>query len=333
MRLSDAAKLRGRTFAGPEDFPAMRDCANASFAADGVEVFRTVDDMARDYAAFTSCVPTRDVWLAHVGDELAGYVRCWDWDQPDGQRFYGQVGFVAPRWRRQGVGAALQSWVEARHRAMAAEHPDAPRHWHQAFVHQGETARAALMEKAGYRPERYFFTMVRPTLEAIPDIPLPPGLEVRPVQPEHRRPIWDAHQRAFEAAWGYSVATEADYQAWLRSKVFQPQLWQVAWDVATGEVAGQVRGFVDREFNAVHPRRRGWTEFISVGARWRRRGLARALIVRSLRAQREAGMVESGLGVDSENQDGAYRVYADCGFEVVKRNCIYRKPLAPAGGG
>jgi mycothiol synthase len=55
------------------------------------------------------------------------------------------------------------------------------------------------------------------------------------------------------------------------------------------------------------------------------------LIARSLQAQKQTGMIESTLGVDSENLSGATKVYEDCGFRVVKRNTFYRKPLIPAG--
>jgi GNAT superfamily N-acetyltransferase len=74
-------------------------------------------------------------------------------------------------------------------------------------------------------------------------------------------------------------------------------------------------------------RRRGWTEFISVRRPWRRRGLARALIARSLRIQKAEGMTESALGVDSQNLSGALRVYEDCGFQVVRRSIGFRKAL------
>jgi ribosomal protein S18 acetylase RimI-like enzyme len=113
--------------------------------------------------------------------------------------------------------------------------------------------------------------------------------------------------------------------------VFQPELWQVAWDIATDQVAGQVRTYIDHEQNKLYHRLRGWTEFISVLRPFRRRGLARALIARSLRAQKQAGMTESALGVDSDNLSGATRVYEDCGFRVVKRTTIYRKPLVLTG--
>jgi mycothiol synthase len=127
--------------------------------------------------------------------------------------------------------------------------------------------------------------------------------------------------------WGFSPPRQGDYEAWLQKKVFQPHLWQIAWDTTTNEVAGQVKTYIDTAWNEGFNRPRGWTEFISVGRPWRRRGLARALVVRSLRTQRDAGMLESGLGVDSESPTGATRVYEDCGFGVTGRNTIYRKPL------
>lgn len=326
------APVTFRPFAGPADYPAMVACANASFVADGTGFFRTVEDVARDYAAFTSCVPERDVWIAQAGSEIAGYVRSWHWAQADGLQLYSQFAVVAPHWRRQGIGAVLHAWLEQRQRTQAAtEHGSAPRHAHHAFVTQGETARAALLEKAGYTPERYFFTMVRPTLTDVADFPLPEGLELRPVQPEHYRAIWDAHCRAFQNHWGYCPPDEVDYLKWLKSSVFQPHLWQVAWDRQSHQVAGQVRSYIDAAWNQGNGRQRGWTEFISVGEPWRRRGLARALISHSLRAQAAAGMTESGLGVDSQNASGANRVYEDCGFGVDKRNCAYRKMLVVPG--
>ncbi len=316
-----------RAFSGPSDFKAMVACANASFSADMTGIVSRVEDVARNYASFTNCVPERDVWIAQDGEEIAGYVRSWHWTQADGLQFYGQLGVVAPQWRRRGIGATLHAWLESRQRELAMTQRSLTAPSHQAFVFQGEVARAALLEKAGYHVERHVFVMERPTLVAVADFALPAGLVVRPVQPEHFRAIWDAHTRAFRTHWGFSAPNETNYQQWLVSPVFQPHLWQVAWDVQSGEVAGQVRTYVDDFWNTANGRKRGWTEFISVGEPWRRRGLARALISLSLRAQEAAGMEESALGVDSQNLDGANRVYEDCGFIVAKCNRIFRKPM------
>jgi ribosomal protein S18 acetylase RimI-like enzyme len=108
---------------------------------------------------------------------------------------------------------------------------------------------------------------------------------------------------------------------------FQPEHWQIAWDVNTGRVAGHVLAFIDQAENEKFKRKRGYTEGIGVDRTWRRRGVARALIVRSLRAQKAAGMTESTLAADSDSTSGVTRLYESCGFQVVQRDAIYRKPI------
>ena len=168
--------------------------------------------------------------------------------------------------------------------------------------------------------------MVRPHLDDLPDAPLPDGLEIRPVLPEHRRRIWDAENEAIQDMWGATETTEADYERLLSDPVkSDTSLWQIAWD--GDEVAGQVRAFIDDEENARFGRLRGYSENISVRRPWRRRGLARALIAASFPALRARGMQEAALGVDTENVTGALRIYERCGFRPVSRHTIFRKPL------
>jgi len=50
---------------------------------------------------------------------------------------------------------------------------------------------------------------------------------------------------------------------------------------------------------------------ISVRRPWRKRGLARAMIARSLHVLKEQGMTESCLNVDTENLSGATRIYEE----------------------
>jgi mycothiol synthase len=222
--------------------------------------------------------------------------------------------------------------MEGRLREIATAHPTEVEKYFLSVAAQGETGLAALLEKTGYQPVRYGFEMVRPDLESIPNFPLPEGLEVRPALPEHYRANWEADTEAFRDHWVFIEPSEEDYQGWLvDTTTFQPELWQVAWDIATNQVAGQVRTYIDHEQNKLYYRLRGYTEFISVRRPFRRRGLARALIAQSLRAQKQAGMTESALGVDSENLSGATKVYEDCGFRVVKRTTVYRKPFLMTG--
>jgi ribosomal protein S18 acetylase RimI-like enzyme len=147
------------------------------------------------------------------------------------------------------------------------------------------------------------------------------------VQPEHYRAIFDAHMEALRGHWGIAPARPGDFERWTTLRTFQPHLWQVAWHVETNQVAGQVKPWIDTEQNATQDRKRGYTEFISVGAPWRRRGIARALVVRALRAQRDAGMNETALGVDADNPHEAARLYEACGFRTTERNAAWRKPV------
>jgi len=329
--IADAPAIAGlafRHFRGAEDYPKMVAVIAASAEADKIERVDTVEDVANGYAHLVNCDPYQDMLFAEVNNEVIGYSRGF-WRQEDnGPRIYGSVGFLAHAWRHKGIGASMFRWIENRMRVIAESHTVKETSLLESFVTDGNIGLAALLEKNNYKPIRYMVDMVRPDLENIPDFPMPDGLEVRPAMPEHHRAIWDADTEAFRDHWGYAEPTEEDYQAWLGNKIiFQPQLWQIAWDINTNEIAGQVRTFINTAENEKYNRKRGYTEFISVRRPWRKRGLARALIVRSLRLQKEQGMTESALGADSENISGATRVYEDCGFQVTKRNTIYRKPL------
>lgn len=331
IQLNNAPAIAGlvfRHFRGDSDFPKMAAAVAASAEADQVERVISVEDIANSYAHLTNSDAYRDMIFAEIDGEVIGYSRGWWFEEEGGPRLYGFVGFLVPTWRRKGIGREMLRWTESRLRTIATEHPPEQPKFFQAFLSESEVGLAAMLEQEGYTPVRYGWEMVRPTLDDIPDFPLPEGVEIRPALPEHYRAIWDASTEAFRDHWGFVQPTEDDYQAWLNDKiVFHPDLWQVAWDIQTNEVAGQVRTFIDHGLNEKYNRKRGFTEFISVRRSWRKRGLARALIAHSLRVQREQGMTESALGVDSENLSGATRVYEACGFRVVKKATTYRKAL------
>lgn len=167
--------------------------------------------------------------------------------------------------------------------------------------------------------------MVRPDLENIPEAPMPPGLEVRPVLPEHYKIIWDASNEAFRDHWGYIPEPEEERLKMMEDPSFDPGLWRVAWD--GDQVAGMVLNFINAAENEEYGRRRGYTENIAVRRPWRKRGLARSLIVQSFHALKERGMTEAALGVDSENLSGALRLYESVGFQMARRSAAYRKAM------
>ena len=324
--MPDVPGLRLRRFRGEPDYPGMVDVIHGHGAADGLERTDTVEDLRHNYSHLSNCDPRTDMVMAEVDGRLVAYGRVEALRELDGAWVFWHFVFLHPDFRRRRIGSAMLRWLHGRAREIAAARGGEPPLYAQTDTLDTQVASIALLRAHGYEPIRFEFEMLRPSLEDIPDVPLPEGLEVRPVKQEHLRAIWDADIEAFRDHWGATERTEEEYQAWLSHPVtFQPELWRVAWD--GDEVAGQVRSFIDHSRNSEYGRKRGYTEFISTRRPWRKRGLARALIAQSLRALREAGMEEAALGVDVENPTGALRVYESVGFRPIKSGTTYRRSL------
>jgi mycothiol synthase len=317
-----------RHFRGPTDYPGLTEAINISEAADNEEWVATVDEIARMFENLVNFDPARDIIIAEANGIIAGGA-FGSWRQENDGLYRFQINLVlTPAWRGRGVRRAMLHWMEARLRDVAATLPDDAPKVLSAGAQERAASLRALLESEGYRVVRYYQRMVRPLDEPIPDFPLPDDLELRPVTPDQYRAIWDASNEAFRDHWGFSERPDEYFEWWQNEPTFNPALWQVAWDVATGEIAGQVQTVIDANENEAFQRRRGYTETISVRRPYRRRGLARAMIVESLRTLKAQGMTESALHVDAENITGATRIYADCGFRVEATRLAYRKPLA-----
>jgi GNAT superfamily N-acetyltransferase len=266
----------------------------------------------------------RDLIVAEVDGQAVGFGRV-RWSDDFSRRTYALTGYLPPEWRRQGIGRVMLAWLEGRAREIARENPST----FPSFLHvnatQFQVGLHALARQADYGVKESWVLMVRPNLEDIPDIPLPEGLEVRPALPEQFSAIWYAVEEAYVPEGGPSP-TGVLPEDWKNDPNFQPELWQVAWEVSSGKVVGSVMTYINHAENKALGILRGFTEGISTVPAWQRRGVARALIARSLKVQRAAGMTESALVCNPE-KTGNYRLYASCGFQEVKRDTVYEKPL------
>jgi len=317
-----------RGFRGKEDYPSMAAVIEGSKQADQLERTQSVDDIARSYNHLFNCDPYRDMLFVEYNGEVVGYSRVWWQKELDDTWRYEHFAFLLPEWRGEGIRRAMVRQNERRLREIAAYHRTerVRKQLFEAWAADTEVHWESLLMNEGYRPVRYGFEMVRPNLNDIPDLPLPDGLEIRPVRPEHYWIIWRAAEEAFRDHWGETEWQDEWFEEWKESPTFQPELWQVAWD--GDQVAGMVQNFINFEENTEYRRKRGYTEGICVRRPWRRKGLARALIARSFRVLVDLGMTEAALGVDAENPNGALRLYESMGFCAVKRQTTYRKALA-----
>lgn len=270
----------------------------------------------------------RDMRMAEVDGALVGF---WgvDWvDTTDGQREFRLDGMVDPDWRRRGIGTWLLRASEAHARQRAAALPTDRPLLLGSWQPDTRVGALTLMQREGYAPARYFFDMVRPTLDQIDEPPLPDGLEIRPVSEDQLSQLWKADVEAFRDHWGGFDDSPERFATWKGDPHFDPSLFVVAWD--GDEIAGGVFNEINATENAAFNRKRGWLSSVFVRREWRRRGLGSAVVARSLVVFRARGMTSAGLGVDADNPMGALGLYERAGFEVDFRSTAFRKPMEDA---
>jgi mycothiol synthase len=319
--------VRARTFSYPADLAAMAELVGAVSHADRDDWFPTAEVLAVHWRPTPLFHPERDCLVVEDGAGMAGMVSV----EPQvraGKVIHWVEGWVRPDRRRQGIGRALFGWAErhaleiVRTRAITVDLPQ----FVSFGIVESNLAAAAFARSTGYARVRYGFQMQRDLMEPIAEKPLPAGIELRPVRPEHHRQIWDADVEAFLDHFEPRDRDESDFDAAFNAPNVETDLWRVAWD--GDEVVGSVMNQIDPEENAKSGLDIGWLEHVSVRRAWRGRGVASALIVASLHALRERGMAIASLGVDGENLTGALRLYEQLGFRRHKTWISHRKPLS-----
>ena len=316
-----------RPFDPGRDFPAMVELIAAGNRHDGIDYFPTAEGLALDWAPSPRFDPVRDQAVIEDAGRFIAAAGV-DWRERAGKIVHRIEIWTRPEVRRRGHGRRLLAWAEARARQSIADgsggSPALP-HFLSGGVDRSKPEQIRFAEKAGYEPVRYGFVMRRRLDEPIPELSLPAGLELRPVMPEQHRAIWEADTEAFEDHFEAAVRDEADFSQFYDHPDVDTALWQVAWD--GDEVAGSVVNGIYPYENAELGLDIGWLDHVSVRRPWRRRGLAGALIARSLAVLRDRGMTLGALGVDADNPTGALGLYERLGFTPHQTWVTYRKPL------
>ena len=315
--------LRTRFLVDDADYEPLAELIRTCHEHDGIPWLPTADNLRLDMR-HDGVDAAQDVVVVTLDDRIVALTAL-DRQVRDGVPVYEVWGKVHPDVRRRSIGRWLFDWTVARARQRAAdEDPEGPVTL-GAHAGEQEAGARALYEAAGLRTVRYFFLMRNDRLDVVEPVPLPPGLEIRPITPDQHRAIYDAGNEAFRDHWESHEHGEEGFRQTFNQPDTNTDLWAVGWD--GNEVAGVVEGWIWREENERLGLRRGWLEKISVRRPWRRRGLARALTAAAMIKLRGAGMTEAALGVDAENPSGALALYESLGFTVFRRSMAYRRPL------
>jgi mycothiol synthase len=314
--------IQFRSAQGPDDAAALLTVHARCAAADGDDphsllAYRPTVDWYRDELATSD----PDDWtIAEADGQIVGYGHTmWDWAERDGTHVLLHLGWVAPAWRRRGIGRELLARLETRLRERAASiRPVRAEYGANAAAHERDAVR--LMRRSGYVVGYTVWEMEHDGSErAIP--PLPAGYELRPVLPEHHLMIWQSIGDAYDAsrAGGRFAErpTDARFRSYFQSPLSEPALWFVAW--YGSRIAGQVLCRVREQGGEIFE--------VSVGVGHRRRGLARALVLHALDALRERAVPRIRLYTMYENPTRAWQLYEAVGFRRVAEFPRWRKPL------
>ena len=327
MTTETKVDLKLRPYGGEQDVPEIVRVSNLEFAADAVPEHTELENQLAYYRHPTDKFdPARDVTLAEVDGQVVAYGSIYWIDTNDGEyREYRVDGRVDPAWRRRGIGTTLLRHNEELARKLAADRPTERKNAFGTWTGDTQPGDIALLRANGYEEIRWFFDMTRPNLDDIDVPPLPDGLEIRPTTRENIHQIWRADVEAFRDHWGGGDDSDEALERYISSPNHDDTLWLIAWD--GDEVAGGVINGIEHGENEALGLNRGWLHSVFTRRPWRKRGLASALIGRSLTLLRERGVTSAVLGVDADNPTGALALYERAGFEPSYRASAWRKPF------
>lgn len=245
------------------------------------------------------------------------------------------AGGVDPAWRGRGIGRAVFAW-QAWRAGMRLLETGQEEGIFRNYVEERNPSHLALLRASGSSIVRYFTEMTRPLDQPIPDLPIPPQLELVSFAEGSDRNISElvrlAHNDAFQDHWGSEPRDQESWQFTVTHPEFRAD-WSLALlDPARGEVAAYQLASYDPDSKELLGHTEGYTDLLGVRRTWRGRGLAPALLAEAMRRYRAAGIDNAGLGVDTENPSGALGLYERMGYVPTQRSIVFDLPLPARTG-
>ncbi len=227
---------------------------------------------------------------------------------------------------------AMLVWAEQQARTYISRAPEEARVVLGAHSLIQDTNRWEAYERHGFKRVRVMQRMkidFDPSYTAHP-AEWPQGISLRPfVLERDLGEVVAADMEAFRDHWGHVERPfEEELRQWKQwieceGDDFDPALWFVAIDDASGEVAG----YAICDPHVAGDRSRGYVDGLAVRAPWRKRGLGRALLHHAFAALRQRGCSAVELDMDSENLTGASRLYERAGMHPFSQEYAYEKEI------
>jgi len=233
------------------------------------------------------------------------------------------LGAIHPDQCNRGLELSLSEWVDSRVR-MAQNANGNPRRI-RASCDPAKRSCVALLEGLGFEPARYFYRMCAALQESVHEPALPSQVRLASWDSSRGSQALEAFNNAFSGHWGLPFLTQA---MWDKTIVGVPQFRS---DLSLMAMSGS--DVIGVCINWVHPitegsrRPQGWIEAIGVIPEWRGRGVADAMMARTLNEFLKDRRSQAALAVDTQNMSGALRLYEKHGFVPIKQTTMFEKLL------
>jgi len=234
-------------------------------------------------------------------------------------------GYVRPDARRLGIGGALvgfaEQWAWERIDRLAPDRPVVLASW----TYGSDEAGLGLFVRTGFHEVRRSYRMVVDLERVREPAASIPGVTIRSFDRDRDKvAAYESHEAGFSDHWRF-VSVDLDTWYWdlTRADGLEPALFFLA--AAGSEIAGGASCTPDAEDAAT-----GFVRDLWVRPEFRRRGIARALLLHAFEAFRRRGASRAALSVDAESTTGALELYRSVRMEPVREHVIVEKELRPA---
>ena len=239
-----------------------------------------------------------------------------------------------PAHEARGLGTWLVRWGVQRLCERLADAPPDTRFAINAYPYTSNAPAIALLTNEGFVYERTYYQMGI-DLDAPPAVsPLPDGITLRTFDPATDVDrLFDAYIAVFRDHFGYVERPRDDaFSRWrrmvLEHSTFDPAL------VTLAEEDGEVVGFSVTWHDEEEATSNGYIQHLGTVRRWRRRGLAHALLTRVFATYHARGAKGVLLGVDAASPTGALDLYEKAGMHVnhssTAMTLVIRDGIVPA---
>lgn len=314
-----------------KDIPDVWNLFQSVNVTDENDYAETIDDMEREFEDPWS-QPRRDARIIRtLKGKLVAFARIFVNPTPQTENVAYVLCEIAPEAREQGLEQECLDWMEERateRLAQSAQAEGASELPRVLRTSMPETARETIMlyEDNGYRHARSFFKMERDLHDPIPVKPLPPGLVLRTYSDEIGEAMRLAYNEAFADHWGQEPVTSQEWQQFvIHGSSVREDLTLVVMDGA--EVVAFCLNRIKRDENERLGIQRGWISLLGTRRKFRKQGIASALIAETMRRFKAEGMDTVGLGVDAESLTKALDLYKELGFKEFKTRIVLEKHL------